>query len=106
MASSIDSKVLQRKWVHSHEEDTADEMVFRPEAYPFPPSRGRRSFELRPDGSMIDHGIGPDDRPSSRSGSWDVKDTNELELRPADPMARSTTLQVLRADPDKLVIKK
>ena len=106
MADTVDTKVLQGTWVHSHEEDTADEMVFRPQTHPFPPSRGRRSFELRPDGSMIDHGIGPDDRPSSRSGSWEVKGANELELRPADPMARSTTFQVLRADPDKLVIKK
>ena len=106
MANTVDTNALRGKWVHSHEEDTAGEMVFRPETYSFPPSRGRRSFELRPDGSMIDHGIGPDDRPTSRSGSWDIKDTNELELRPADPTARSSTLQILRADPDKLVVKK
>jgi hypothetical protein len=106
MANTVDTKIFQGKWVHSHEEDTADEMVFRPATHSFPPSRGRRSFELRSDGSMIDHRIGPDDRPSSRSGSWDVRDTNELELRPTDPMARSTTFQVLQADPDKLVLKK
>jgi len=31
------------RWVHSHEEDTDDEMVFRAadSGYAFPPSRGR-----------------------------------------------------------------
>jgi len=43
-------RIVRRCWVHSHEEDSDEEMVFRPAAYEFPPSRGRRSFELKPDG--------------------------------------------------------
>ena len=42
---------LAGRWVHSHEEDTGDEMVFRSADYAFPPSRGRESIELRADGS-------------------------------------------------------
>lgn len=37
---------LQRRWLHSHEEDTADVRVYRPAEYPFPPARGRDGFEF------------------------------------------------------------
>src|ERR1041384_5695638 len=46
--TSVD--VAPQHWVHSHEEDTDTEMVLRPAGYKFPPSRGRSSFELKPDG--------------------------------------------------------
>jgi hypothetical protein len=52
-------RILRPCWVHSHEEDSDEEMVFRPAAYEFPPSRGRRSFELKPDGILAEGGIGP-----------------------------------------------
>ena len=48
----VPPEVLQRAWVHSHEEDTGAEMVFRPAGYSFPRSRGRRSFELTPGGKL------------------------------------------------------
>jgi hypothetical protein len=102
----IDRHVLPKKWVHSHEEDTDDTMVFRPDSHVFPPSRGRRSFELRPDGTMTNYSIGPDDRPGSRSGSWDLAESNQLELRPDDPKAGATVMRMLQAAPDKLVIEK
>ena len=40
------NEVLQQEWVHSREEDTPTEMVFRPASYDFPPARGRKSFAL------------------------------------------------------------
>ena len=36
------------------EEDTNTEMVFRPATYNFPRSRGRRSFELKTDGILVE----------------------------------------------------
>ena len=50
----IPAGILCQHWVHSHEEDTETEMVFRPASHPFPRSRGRRSFELRPDGTFVE----------------------------------------------------
>src|SRR5712692_10578064 len=90
MVDQVDRRALARKWVHSHEEDTPDKTVFRPETYKFPPSRGRKSFELRPDGTMVHSGIGPDDRPSSRTGLWQLKDANTLVLQPGDSNTQST----------------
>ncbi len=73
----IDPEALQGRWVHSHEEDTADEMVFRAadSGYAFPRSRGRETLELRPDGSYAGIVPGPTDKPqASGEGEWRVQD--------------------------------
>ena len=78
----IDREQLQGRWVHSHEEDTDDEMVFRSEAsgYDFPRSRGRESLELRLDGSYGGTVPGPVDKPeASGGGEWTV-DGDKLVL--------------------------
>jgi hypothetical protein len=69
MPDPIDPNLLHRRWLHSREEDTGDEMVFRPESYDFPPARGRTGFELSPDGSVLDLGVGPTDRPEVTAGT-------------------------------------
>jgi hypothetical protein len=56
---TVDRAALERRWIRSHEEDTPDEMVLRPDDYPFPPSRGRMGFELRHDGGYLESAIGP-----------------------------------------------
>ena len=61
---------LVGRWVHSHEEDTADLVVYRNAEYPFPPSRGRRAFTLEKEGVAIAEFPGPDDRTARSEGSW------------------------------------
>jgi hypothetical protein len=61
---------LFQHWVHSHEEDSGDVQVYRPADYDFPPARGRRGFELRPDGEAILYGPSPSDRPEATTGTW------------------------------------
>jgi hypothetical protein len=95
---------LEGHWVHAHEEDTGDQLVFRPATHPLPPSRGRRSFELRPDGTMIDHRIGPDDRGQPTPGSWNITPDGVLELHPAG--AGALSMRVAQVGPDKLVLEK
>ena len=106
MANEIDRKALTQKWVHSHEEDTDDEMVFRPASYAFPPARGRKSFELDAGGRLVTSGIGPDDRPVPGQGQWQLEGSDKLALEPAGPGARKTVMQILQVAPDKLVVKK
>ena len=62
---AIDPERLQGRWVHSHEEDTDDEIVYRSAAsgYDFPRSRGREALELHPDGSYGGVVPGPVDKP-------------------------------------------
>jgi hypothetical protein len=98
--------VLQRRWVHSHEEDTAGEMIFRPKDYQFPPSRGRLAFELRPDGSYVETAIGPADRPEQVTGTWDLTDYNTLAISRSEEDEPKRVMHVASATHDRLVVSR
>jgi hypothetical protein len=104
MADKIDLKSLARTWIHSHEEDTQGEMIFRPDSYPLPPSRGRKSFQLEPGGQAVSSGPGPDDRTTTSKGSWTLQQSDVLTLQPAS--GSKTTMKILSVTPEKLVVKK
>jgi hypothetical protein len=97
--AGIDRKRLEGRWVHSHEEDTPDEMVFRPASYAFPRSRGRQSFELRPDGSYAGSAPGPADTPEPSEGSWSLEGGNRLALP-------DRTLEITEAGEGVLKVRK
>jgi hypothetical protein len=101
----VPPELLRRRWVHSHEEDTATEMVFRPEGFDFPPSRGRVSFELRADGTFTDRGIGPTDRPHDTSGRWELEGERRVVLREGTGGVRRR-LDVETVSEDRLVLRK
>ncbi len=84
--------------MHSHEEDTETESVFRPASYAFPPARGRRGFELKPDGSLTEYGIGPTDRRTQTPGTWKL-DGDALRLG-------TRTLKIVSVDRQRLVVRK
>jgi hypothetical protein len=96
--------ILYGRWMHSHEEDTADEMVYRPASFSFPRSRGRAGFELRPDQSLVEVGIGPSDKVEERPGTWDF-DGGKLVLN-VTSADRPAQLDVISVDKDRLLIKK
>ena len=98
--------VLQQHWVHSHEEDTDTEMVFRPNTFKFPPSRGRKSFELKSDGSLVEMGIGPTDRPQESQGAWKLEDADNLVFYFDSPSTPKRVLRIASVEKDRLVIKK
>jgi hypothetical protein len=102
----IDREHLAKRWVHSHEEDTDDEMVYRAAdtGYQFPPARGRYSFILRPDGTYLARVPGADDRPESRTGSWKLESGDKLVLE-ADDSGREV-LEVADAADDVMKIKR
>jgi hypothetical protein len=103
--SDVRPEVLQKRWMHSHEEDSATEMVFRPASFPFPPSRGRAGFDLEPDQSFIDIGIAPTDGPQESRGTWKLAD-NQLQLFKKPSRTPARTLEIVSADKDRLVVKK
>jgi len=107
MSDKIEKDALTQHWVHSHEEDSDQEMVFRPASYKFPPSRGRDSFELKPDGSLTESGPGPTDRTERSEGRWRLDANNNLVL--SESTGRDQKPRVLRlasAAKDRLVLKK
>jgi len=69
-------------WVESKEEKDDIEQIFiyRPKEYNFPPSRGRRSFEIKKNGEFIIHEIGPSDRPVILVGHFEVKGENIIKV--------------------------
>lgn len=107
MSVKVNPELLQGHWIHSHEEDTGDQMVFRPATYDFPLSRGRSSIELKPGGHLVEGGPGPTDRTQKSAGRWALEDSNRLALY-ADPgpaAAPSRVLEIASAEPDRLVVK-
>jgi len=106
MAGRIDTTAFHQHWLHSHEEDSDDEMVFRPASFDFPPSRGRTGFQLNPDGSMVQTGIAPDDRREQTPGTWKMQDDTKLALYTTSPTQPARVLNIVSADKERLIVKK
>jgi hypothetical protein len=96
--------LLHRHWVHSHEEDTATETVYRPAEFPFPPSRGRTGFDLKPDQRCAEFGIAPADGSEEYAATWELDDDR---LTIYDERRRPVqVLQVVALDAERLVVRK
>jgi hypothetical protein len=94
-------------WLHSHEEDTETTEVYRPADYPFRPARRvRRGLEFRPDGTFIEHGPGPDDRPRGTAGRWQDLEGGRLRITSPSGGGTSFDLTVLSCTNGVLTIAK
>jgi hypothetical protein len=102
--AGYEDQLLKTRWVHVAEEDTDDEMVYRPAGGSLPPARGRTSLEFRPDGTYVESAPGPVDAPeTAATGSWSLQgDKLTLEAEGSEPSA----LEITGAEPDRLTIKK
>jgi hypothetical protein len=104
MAEDARREWLHREWVHSHEEDRDDHLVFRPASFKFPPSRGRRSIDLRRDGTVGHARPGPTDRRQLSEGRWEI-DGHTLKLFPPTASKPTEILEIVSAAPDRLVLR-
>ena len=96
---------MSGRWVHAHEEDTEDEMVFRPADADLPPSRGRMAFELREDGTFAEAGLGARDVPEKAGGSWALED-GVIKLSEGATQGVPREMEVVTADDERLVVRK
>lgn len=69
------------RWRHSHEEDEDDVETYRPSDHSFPPSRGRKGFEIHEDGRFVELAISPTDGTLERRGRWSEGDDGRLDVR-------------------------
>jgi hypothetical protein len=106
MKKNIDQNALHQHWVHSHEEDTETERVFRPASFAFPRSRGRSAMALKPDGGLVETGIGPTDRPQESLETWKLEGDDILSIYEKGKRKPKRTMKILSLDKDRLVIKK
>lgn len=97
--------LLNRRWVHSHEEDTEGEMVFRPATHDFPPSRGRRFFECHVDGTVALGGPGPTDAPLEQAARWQL-DGSRLVIYAESPSSPTRVMEIVAADDQRLIVRK
>lgn len=95
---------LHKRWVHSFEEDRDDDAVFRPATFDLPPARGRRSIELRDDGSYLEAFPGPVDVPQEAEGRWSLED-DRLALQPAGDKP-AEMWRVVSAEADRLRLRR
>ena len=91
-------------WVHSHEEDSAKEMIFRPASFSFPRSRGRDSFELKTD-VLIERGPGPADAATETLGTWSVSADGELSFFHGAEKKAARVMKIISAKADRLVVR-
>jgi hypothetical protein len=97
-------RLVGRRWVHSHEEDTDEELVYRPADHPFPPSRGRTSFELRPDGTYVESSPGPVDAPEESAGTWSLDDDRLILGAVGDRPGHAW--EITGAEPERLTVRR
>ncbi|MCY7350991.1 MAG: hypothetical protein LH606_10020 [Cytophagaceae bacterium] len=104
MAGKFDKTALCREWVHSGEEDTENETVFRPADYDFPLSRRpRESFQLKQDGKLVKGEGSASDGVQETQGTWKLKNDEiafHLESEPKQ------IRQIASVGENKLVLKK
>jgi hypothetical protein len=89
---------LFQHWVHAHEEDSGDVQVYRPVDHPLPPARGRRGFELKPDGELILYGPGASDRPEATTDRWSPSGSGRVRLGDRE-------LEILSVSGDRLTAR-
>lgn len=106
MVARIAREKLHRQWVHSHEEDTDTEMVFRPASFDFPRSRGRVSFEFSADGTLHESSISSTDRPEASEGTWELEEAGNLVLHRKDGAEGKQVLRIVSVEDDRLVVDK
>lgn len=95
-----------KHWIHSHEEDTKDIMVFRPEYYNFPRSRGRTGFEIKENGEFIQYKSGPTDRPVKTTGHWKAEGKNKIIVYFEKKETEPYTITIISSSNDVLKLKK
>jgi hypothetical protein len=103
--TKVDRPLLCRRWTHAHEEDDGGNMIFRPSEQKFPPSRGRRSFDLRTDGTMTESRPGPTDQHAEGRGKWTVDDAGVLNLVSEGAGSTPRAFDVVEVTKDRLVLK-
>jgi hypothetical protein len=106
VAAKVDKKRLVGSWLHSHEEDTASELVYRPMEYDFPPARGRRGYEFRADDSCNVIGISPRDGAARTSCTWKLRGGAHPEIEISYPDGRAEAVPVVSVDGERLVVRK
>lgn len=103
MPQTLDERLIGT-WRHSHEEDTAEGEVYRPDTFAFPPARGRTGYTFRADRTCTYLGISPRDGTARDTCRWTVDEDARLIV--TWPDGRRESRRVVSVTADRLVIER
>ena len=104
MPTPVAPESLLGEWVHRHEEDAGERMVFVRGGSPLPPSRGRRRLELRARGVLAASAPGRTDAPEPMRGRWSLDPAGRLHLAFEAPERGEEEFRVETLEGDRLVL--
>ena len=102
----ITKALVGKTWLHSHEDDRGDTLVYRPNSYDFPPSRGRTGFMLEANGSMHQYDIAPTDGLEEKAGKWTMRNENFMDVTFPDKKSTDYEVEIISATPNLLKVKR
>ena len=68
----------------------------------FPPSRGRRGFEIKENGDFVLYDIRPADGPVAVIGRWEYLEKNKIKVQFEDVKRESYVITIVSADDRQL----
>ena len=98
-------KQLEGTWLVSREENSGDTLVYRPNTYAFPPSRGRTGFAIKPYGRFEQFDIAPTDGLAGRPGTWTPDGTTRLRIHLNDGREPDYTLEIISLEQQVLKLR-
>ena len=94
-SSPASMKQLEGTWLASHEENRGDTLVYRPNTYKFPPTRGRTGFAIKSFGRFEQFDIAPTDGLAGHPGTWTATGDTRLIIHLTDGQEPNYTLEIL-----------
>ncbi|WP_210520493.1 hypothetical protein [Hymenobacter terricola] len=104
--SPASMKQLEGTWLSSREEDHGDSLVYRPNTYKFPPSRGRTGFAIKPFGRFEQFDIAPTDGLAGRPGTWTADGPTRLRIHLTEGQEPDYTLEILSMEKQVLKLRR
>ena len=105
-SSPASMQQLEGTWLASHEEDRGDTLVYRPNTYKFPPTRGRMGFAIKPFGRFEQFDIAPTDGLAGHPGTWTADGDTRLRIHLAEGQQPDYTLEILSLDKKVLKLRR
>ena len=105
-SDKLAAELVDKTWLHSFEEDAGDTIVFRPNTFEFPPSRGRTGFTLESGGVIKRYEIAPTDGLEEHIGEWEQVDKHrvKIKMKPESSPPQSYEVEIVSLDENVLKI--